>query len=87
MKFHIHKIQCVLSKKEQESQIRKELDVLKMEHQGSLLLITARGTRSQIMEKLQEKNPLFCEILPLSLEEIFISETEVAGYEIKNLFF
>ena len=32
------------------------------------------------------KNPLFCEVLPLTLEEIFISETEVAGYEVKNLF-
>ena len=69
------------------SQLQKELNILKMEHQGSLLLITARGTRSKIMEQIQAKNPLFCEILPLTLEEIFISETEVAGYEIKNLFF
>ena len=37
-------------------------------------------------EKIQAKNPLFCEVLPLTLEEIFISETEVAGYEVKNLF-
>ncbi len=87
MKFHIHKIQCVLSDKAQERQLQKELNILKMEHQGSLLLITARGTRSTIMERIQAKNPLFCEILPLTLEEIFISETEVAGYEIKNLFF
>lgn len=87
MKFHIHKIQCVLSDKTQERQLQKELNILKMEHQGSLLLITTRGTRSKIMEQIQAKNPLFCEILPLTLEEIFISETEVAGYEIKNLFF
>ena len=40
----------------------------------------------EIMEKIQAKNPLFCEVLPLTLEEIFISETEVAGYEVKNLF-
>ena len=87
MKFHIHKIQCVLKDKDQERQLQKEMDVLKTEHQGSLLLLTVRGTREQIMEKIQGKNPLFCEILPLTLEEIFISETEVAGYEIKNLFF
>ena len=86
MKFHIHKIQCVLKDKDQERQLQKEMDVLKTEHQGSLLLLTVRGTREQIMEKIQGKNPLFCEILPLTLEEIFISETEVAGYEIKNLF-
>ena len=50
-------------------------------------MITARGTRAEIMAKIQEKNPLFCEVLPLTLEEIFISETEVAGYEIQNIFF
>ena len=87
MKFQIYKIQCVLPDNEQEKVLEKELDILKLEHQGSLVVFTARGTRTEIMEKVQEKNPLFCEVLPLSLEEIFISETEVAGYEIRNLFF
>ena len=67
-------------------ELEKELKVLKVQRQGSLLMITARGTRMEITEKIQEKNPLFMEVLPLTLEEIFISETEVAGYEIKNLF-
>ena len=42
-------------------------------------MITARGTRSEIIEKIQAKNPLFMEVLPLTLEEIFISETEVGA--------
>lgn len=87
MKFHIYKIQCVLSDNKQEKALEKELDILKLDHQGSLVVFTARGTRTEIVEKVQKKNPLFCEVLPLSLEEIFISETEVAGYEIRNLFF
>ena len=86
LKFHIHKVQCVLSDSQKEKELAKELDVLSIQHQGSLLLITARGTRTEIMERIQTKKPLFCEILPLTLEEIFISETEVAGYEIKNIF-
>ena len=68
-----------------EKELEKELQVLKVQHQGSLLMITARGTRSEIIEKIQAKNPLFMEVLPLTLEEIFISETEVVGYDIKNL--
>ena len=36
------------------------------------------------MESLE---PVFFELLPLSLEEIFISETEVKGYDIKELIF
>ena len=85
MKFHIHKVQCVLTDRKQEEELKKELDILKVDHQGSLVLFTARGTRSEIMAKIQEKNPLFSEVLPLTLEEIFISETEVVGYDIKNL--
>ena len=33
MKFHIHKIQCVLQGKKLEDALRKELDVLKIDHQ------------------------------------------------------
>ena len=87
MKFHIHKVQCVLTDRKQEEELKKELDILKVDHQGSLVLFTARGTRSEIMAKIQEKNPLFSEVLPLTLEEIFISETEVAGYDVKKLLF
>ena len=77
----------MLKDQKQEQELKRELDILKMEHQGSLILITARGTRTEIMTRIRGKNPLFCEVLPLSLEEIFISEMEVAGYEIQNIFF
>lgn len=87
MKFHIHKIQCVLPDQEKEKILLKELEVLKVSHQGSLLLITARGTKTEILERVRSRDPIFCEVIPLTLEEIFISETEVAGYEIKNIFF
>lgn len=87
MKFHIHKIQCVLKDKKREQQLLKGLSPLSVKHQGSLLMITARGTRKEILTVTESADPLFCEILPLSLEEIFISETEVAGYEIKNFLF
>lgn len=86
MKIHIHKIQCVFPDKSREYELLKELDVLKVNHQGSLLLVTARGTKEEILNVIEAKKPLFHEVIPLSLEEIFISETEVAGYEIQNLF-
>lgn len=86
MKFHIHKIQCVFTDKKKEQELEKELEILKIQCQGSLMLIVARGTKTEILQRIQAKNPLFCEVIPLTLEEIFISETEVAGYEIKNIF-
>lgn len=85
MKLGIHKIQCAFSQPVQPEDF--PFTVLLSERRGSLLTMTARGVREEILAQIQEKNPLFAEILPLSLEEIFISETEVAGYDIKKLLF
>lgn len=84
MKSNIHKIQCVVSE-DAKVELLKELDVLQIEQRGSLITLTARGIRSEIESKIQEKEPVFAEVLPLTLEEIFISETEVVGYDIKSL--
>ena len=74
---------------EEESKYRllQKMDVMKTETRGNLLMLTVRGNKEEIQEMLQRENPVYCEILPLSLEEIFISETEVVGYDIKNLLF
>lgn len=85
MKLNIHKLQCVLQSREDEDYLSKQLDIMKLERRGSLVTITVRGTKDYIEQTVTERNPLFAELLPLSLEEIFISETEVAGYDIKNL--
>ena len=47
--------------------------------------MTVRGETDKIVNWLNEFNPVYCEAVPLTLEEIFISETEVAGYDIKSL--
>ena len=49
--------------------------------------MTARGSREEILEAFATLDTVFFEVLPLSLEEIFISETEVVGYDIKKLIF
>lgn len=87
MKLGIHKIQCVIPEPYLEEELLAELEVLQHEKRGSLLTIIVRGNYDEILGRIQEKQPLFSEILPLTLEEIFISETEVAGYDIKNLVF
>jgi len=87
MKQHIHKIQCVIKEQEVELELLRELKVLKSVRLGSLLTITVRGSREEIRRKIEAKNPLFYELLPLTLEEIFISETEGVGYDIKRFVF
>lgn len=87
MKLSIHKIQCVFREETQMDELLKELEIVKAEKRGSLHTLTARGNREEIIARIAKKDPVFSEVLPLSLEEIFISETEVAGYDIKKLIF
>ncbi|MFV0342385.1 MAG: ABC transporter ATP-binding protein [Anaerocolumna sp.] len=85
MKLSIHKIQCVFKKETDIHTVLQGIELLKVETRGSLYTITARGAYEEIMKRISKEDPVFSEILPLSLEEIFISETEVVGYDIKKL--
>ena len=86
MKMNIHKIQCVLPAGLDRTNLQ-DLDIMTTEQRGSLLTLTVRGQREEIQARMQSYHPVFFEMIPLSLEEIFISETEVAGYDIKKLIF
>ncbi len=43
------------------------------------------GTEEEIREKLSEKNPIVLDLIPLTLEEIFIYEMEGMGYDAGQL--
>ena len=87
MKVNIHKIQCAFKPGSPIEEVLQKINVVKKEMRGSLYTITARGNSEEIRNRILMANPIFMEVLPLSLEEIFISETEVAGYDIKKLIF
>ena len=86
MKMNIHKIQCVLPAGLDRTNLQ-DLDIMTTEQRGSLLTLTVRGQKEEIQARMQSYHPVFFEMIPLSLEEIFISETEVVGYDIKKLIF
>ncbi len=86
MKLNIHKLQCVLQPGMSAEDL-VALDKLNVEQRGSLITLVVRGTREEVEAIMASYNPVFFECIPLSLEEIFISETEVAGYDIKKLIF
>ena len=80
----IHRVQLVLP----ESMRLRDLaglDILKKESRGKVITLTVRGEEKEIENIIESYDPVFYEMIPLSLEEIFISETEVAGYELKSL--
>lgn len=62
-----------------------QLDILHFEQNHSVYHIIIRDTEENIKEKLKFKNPLVLDIIPLSLEEIFIYEMEVLGYDFNGI--
>lgn len=85
MKCNIHKVQCVFSSAEDEQKALGGLNIVKNGRRGSLHTITIRASKEEILAFFATISTVFFEVLPLSLEEIFISETEVAGYDVKKL--
>lgn len=84
MKLGAGKVQCVLPDGADINALG--LNIVVQENRGSLITIIARGTHEEIAAKVAAANPIFMEVLPLTLEEFFIMETEVAGYDLKKLF-
>lgn len=85
MKCNIQKVQCVFASDIDIDTCLSNIDIIKSEKKGSLHTFTIRGNREEIIAYFHSLDTIFFEALPLSLEEIFISETEVVGYDIKKL--
>lgn len=85
LKVDLHRIQFVLENGKEAEDVLKGLEILTQQSQGKMVTATVHGSEQALIKCMQEENPVFYEILPLSLEEIFICETEAVGYDIKNL--
>lgn len=85
MKLNIHKVQCVFKSDSDREKFTDGLEILTEEKRGALYTYTVRGEEEDLSNRIGNTNMVFAEILPLSLEEIFISETEVVGYDISSI--
>ena len=63
------------------------LQILHESQTGRLKTLVVRGTAEELTAKVSAANPVYFDILPLSLEEIFIYELGGANYEVKNILF
>lgn len=78
IKGNIHKIQ-VAFKGGMPEELSSKLDVLKSEVYGSVYNIIVKGENAEKIVRSYE--PLICDVIPLSLEEVFIYELGGMGYE------
>ena len=61
------------------------LEILHESKSGRLRTYIVRGTASEISEAAASMNSVYYDVLPLSLEEIFIYELGGVNYEVKNI--
>ena len=85
LKLGITRIQFAVQNPEDFAKIKDQLNIIKMNVQGRLFMLTLRQSEESALEVILKLNPMFYEVLGLTLEELFISEMEAAGYDINNL--
>ena len=83
-KGNIHKIQLAFENEVPE-EIYGEIDVLHTESIGRVHMMIVRGNSDEIKAKMKKYNPIICDLLPLTLEEVFIYELGGLGYEFENI--
>ena len=63
----------------------KGIEILSYSQMGSVCSLIVRGEREETAAKIRAMEPLLLDLLPLSLEEVFIYEMEALGYAFKDV--
>ena len=84
LKGNVHKVQAVFSMTPDLS-VFDELKPMKIEKTGSLIQLVVKGDEKEIKSFLNTLVPVFIELVPPSLEEIFVYELEEKGYDFEEL--
>ncbi|MEG1585091.1 MAG: ABC transporter ATP-binding protein, partial [Anaerovorax sp.] len=94
LKTDIHKVQVAFAeeliqakKGEQPKDPYKGLTVLHKETRGTVDLLIVRNRKDVVESILAESKPIVFDLLPLSLEEIFIYELGGGNSEIESIIF
>ncbi|MEG1560178.1 MAG: ABC transporter ATP-binding protein [Clostridia bacterium] len=61
------------------------IDILNFSRLGSVATLIVRGDRIETEKKIRAMKPTLFEILPLSLEEVFVYEMDALGYEFNDV--
>lgn len=83
----ISKVQAAFTdeNREKAEEACAELDVLHRERHGSIDLLVCRNSGDEVEKAFSEASPLILDILPLSLEEVFIYELGGEDYDINDI--
>lgn len=83
VKGNFHKVQLAYNG-DIPDEVSKEIEIVNKTKFGSVNLLIVKGEAERIKEAVGKTNPLVFDMLPLTLEEVFIYEMGGLGYEIKK---
>ena len=87
LKQEIHTVQAIFDNGKSVSDIFADFHVVSSNKRGNLSTTVVRGDRESIENAMRTAEPKYFELIPLTLEEIFISEREERGYDYSNVIF
>ena len=87
LKSDIHKVQVAFRDSERPEDPYEGLNVLHSEKRGSVELLIIRNRQDAVESTILKKRPAVFDLLPLSLEEIFIYELGGENDEISSIIF
>ncbi len=82
---NIHKLQIAFSDRSFPDALDTKLEILDRTGFGSVNMLIVKGDAEAILKTVEEYSPVVCDILPLTLEEVFIYELGGMGYEFETI--
>ena len=79
---NIVKLQLV---RQEGTELPEGMKILGRSSTGRLEQVIVRGKAEEVEEQITQISPVYCETIPLNLEEIFIYELGGTGYEVRNI--
>ena len=67
------------------TELPADLKILHRSHVGKVETAIIRGSQEAVSAALAAVNPIFYDLVPLTLEEVFVYELGGVDYEVKNV--
>lgn len=85
LRLCFRKVQIAFSEVPNVPDLFAGINVVNVWKNGNVFNVTIRGTENDFMPQLNALNPAYISAMPLTLEEIFISEMGAAGYDVNSI--
>ena len=85
LRGEFRKVQVAFKEVPDRANLFEGINVVGAWRNGNVFNVTIRGTEEEFMPRLNALEPAYISAMPLTLEEIFISEMGAAGYDTNSI--